>query len=265
MQEEITKTGDTARSFLEALRGKDSEFSRKAVAALERLQNETPEQRAARLAEEEKKEYEYSKVMANRVRYTSSGLTKTDIEERTIDKYIPESESEKKAKAKVARAIQDWPNTKRSLYIHSPEHIDDVSDDDEDRFGCGKTHLAIAYGLGVLAKGDSVRYWYMPDFEEEFDKSQRFDLDVQTPVIAAKDCDLLIFDDIEKAKWDPGTKLYRAVMQIINYRVKEHKAMAITANSSIKIIKEIFLGAAYDRMNVCHLIEVAGRSRRKPA
>jgi len=222
--------------------------------ALERASKMTPEEMQADYEQRRQQERDMLRSTHIERLRLSSGMDVSDYK-RTISAYNPKTDSEAKAKEKVAYAINVWPEKRISLYLHSPEN-------EEERYGAGKSHLAVAYGLAVIEKGYRVRYWYMPNFCEGIRRSWS-DEGYQTPCVAAKECDLLILDDIEKDHWEPHTNLYPRVLAVLEYRCKEGKPIVVTSNMSLKALGNTFGGNLADRLGMCKEIEVAGPSGRR--
>lgn len=135
-----------------------------------------------------------------------------------LDSYIPNDESQKKAKADVVRFIEKYPLIDVGLLFLGT-------------CGVGKTHLAVALLKQVIVeKGDSGLFYDFRDLLREIQASwnsvsQASELDVLRPVLEAN---LLVLDELGANK--PTEWVRDTMAHIINWRYNDKKLTIFTSN-----------------------------------
>jgi DNA replication protein DnaC len=142
-----------------------------------------------------------------------------------LDSYIPNDESQKKAKADVERFIQKHPVIDVGLLFLGP-------------CGVGKTHLAVALLKQViLGKGDSGLFYDFRDLLREIQASwnpvsQTSELEVLRPVLEAN---ILVLDELGANK--PTEWVRDTMAHIINCRYNDRRLTIFTSNYLDKAIR----------------------------
>jgi DNA replication protein DnaC len=240
--------------FLVNLDLRDPQRAARLRERIERERQMTPEEREA--AERTRKEAEKRLVRQSTISMLKRNLGFSDEElGMTFDSYEPKTDIQVDALQAVKNAADKWPEEKTSLFLYSP------SDKPEWRYGSGKTHLVTAYTLALTEKFVRVRFWYMPDFIKEIKRS--WDGRSDSPMEEAIQAEFLVFDDIEKGSWEPGTPVYDDVLTVINARSKLKLPMAATSNLTLMDLGVLFGGSVEDRLFMCVQIPVAGPSGRR--
>jgi DNA replication protein DnaC len=135
-----------------------------------------------------------------------------------LDSYIPNDESQKKAKADVIRFLEKYPLIDVGLLFLGT-------------CGVGKTHLAVALLKQViLDKGDSGLFYDFRDLLREIQASwnsisQTSELEVLRPVLEAH---VLVLDELGANK--PTEWVRDTMAHIINCRYNDKKLTVFTAN-----------------------------------
>lgn len=179
-------------------------------------------------AEQEKRlqaEYERNRAMQEMKEKINKLMIDSGIKERfkrrTFDNFIVKTEQEKKAKAIAMRFAENFLTTvvpKGSCLRF------------EGTNGTGKTHLAAAIALDLINKGVPVIFKSVGDLffdiQKAFNKGEKTKEEI---LDVYKNVDLLIIDDIDKAKFTKWN--VSALYSIINDRYENMKPMVITANN----------------------------------
>ncbi|NLT67814.1 MAG: ATP-binding protein [Acidobacteria bacterium] len=132
--------------------------------------------------------------------------------------YLPNNESQKRAKLYVQRFVEKYPNIDVGLLFLG-------------NCGVGKTHLAVALLKQVIEeKGDGGIFYDFRDLLREIQSSwnsvaQTSELDVLRPVLEAK---ILVLDELGANK--PTEWVRDTIAHIINCRYNEKKLTIFTSN-----------------------------------
>ncbi len=135
-----------------------------------------------------------------------------------LDSYMPNDESQKKAKNYVQRFLEKYPQIDVGLLFLGT-------------CGVGKTHLAVALLKQViLEKGDGGLFYDFRDLLREIQASwnsvsQASELDVLRPVLEAR---ILVLDELGANK--PTEWVRDTIAHIINYRYNDKKLTIFTSN-----------------------------------
>ncbi len=135
-----------------------------------------------------------------------------------LDSYIPNHESQKKAKLYVQRFLDKYPQIDVGLLVLGT-------------CGVGKTHLAVALLKQVIMqKGDAGLFYDFRDLLREIQASwnsisQASELDVLRPVLEAR---LLVLDELGANK--PTEWVRDTIAHIINCRYNDKKLTIFTSN-----------------------------------
>ncbi len=135
-----------------------------------------------------------------------------------LDSYLPNDESQKKAKADVSRFLEKYPLIDVGLLILGT-------------CGVGKTHLAVALLKQVITeKGDSGLFYDFRDLLRDVQASwnsvsQSSELDVLRPVLEAS---VLVLDELGANK--PTEWVRDTVAHIINCRYNDKRITIFTSN-----------------------------------
>jgi chromosomal replication initiation ATPase DnaA len=194
------------------------------------------------------------------------GLEGKDLE-RTLEAYVPVTESQRLAKEAIEKAVLAWPEPKTSFYIWGAE--DDSADSS---YGAGKSHLAKAYMLGVMQSAYRIikgKHYRIGDFIEQLHYWNRNNPDVNSPVVIASKASLLVFDDLDKGMIDPQKgerqqEAFKAIWRVLDYRSDQSKPTVITSNYSIEELEQWLLGhSGTSRLSHCVQLHVIGPDGRK--
>jgi DNA replication protein DnaC len=135
-----------------------------------------------------------------------------------LDSYLPNHESQKRAKIYVQRFLEKYPQIDVGLLFLGT-------------CGVGKTHLAVALLKQVIVeKGDAGLFYDFRDLLREIQASwnsvsQASELDVLRPVLEAK---VLILDELGANK--PTEWVRDTIAHIINCRYNDKKLTIFTSN-----------------------------------
>jgi DNA replication protein DnaC len=135
-----------------------------------------------------------------------------------LDSYLPNHESQKRAKIYVQRFLEKYPQIDVGLLFLGT-------------CGVGKTHLAVALLKHVIVeKGDAGLFYDFRDLLREIQASwnsvsQASELDVLRPVLEAK---VLILDELGANK--PTEWVRDTIAHIINCRYNDKKLTIFTSN-----------------------------------
>jgi len=143
-----------------------------------------------------------------------------------LDSYLPNHESQKKAKLYVQRFIEKYPQIDVGLLFLGT-------------CGVGKTHLAVSLLKQVIIeKGDGGLFYDFRDLLREIQASwnsvsQTSELDVLRPVLEAK---VLVLDELGANK--PTEWVRDTIAHIINCRYNDKKLTIFTSNFLDKPAKQ---------------------------
>jgi DNA replication protein DnaC len=133
-------------------------------------------------------------------------------------------------------------------------------------FGVGKTHLQIALAKRLIKDGFNVLIVSDVTFMDELSQAKRMNDEGETLnrlLQSAIDADVLVWDDIGKAKWSEAKEaLY---YQIINERYRKQKPIVFNSNEDRGTLSEKIGYAAASRLiGQCgpYLLEVEGEDFR---
>jgi DNA replication protein DnaC len=133
-------------------------------------------------------------------------------------------------------------------------------------FGVGKTHLQIALAKRLIKDGFNVLVVSDVTFMDELSQAKRMNDEGETLnrlLQSAIDADVLVWDDIGKAKWsETKESLY---YQIINERYRKQKPIVFNSNEDRGTLSEkIGYAAASRLLGQCgpYLLEVEGEDFR---
>jgi len=133
-------------------------------------------------------------------------------------------------------------------------------------FGVGKTHLQIALAKRLIKDGFNVLVVSDVTFMDELTQAKRMNDEGETLnrlLQSAIDADVLVWDDIGKAKWSEAKEaLY---YQIINERYRKQKPIVFNSNEDRGTLSEKIGYAAASRLiGQCgpYLLEVEGEDFR---
>jgi DNA replication protein DnaC len=135
-----------------------------------------------------------------------------------LDSYVPNHESQKKAKIYVQRFLEKYPQIDVGLLFLGT-------------CGVGKTHLAVALLKHVITeKGDNGLFYDFRDLLREIQASwnsvsQTSELDVLRPVLEAR---ILVLDELGANK--PTEWVRDTIAHIINCRYNDRKLTVFTSN-----------------------------------
>jgi DNA replication protein DnaC len=135
-----------------------------------------------------------------------------------LDSYLPNHESQKRAKIFVQRFLERYPQIDIGLLFLG-------------NCGVGKTHLAVALLKQVITqKGDSGLFYDFRDLLREIQASwnsvsQASELDVMRPVLEAK---VLVLDELGANK--PTEWVRDTIAHIINCRYNDKRLTIFTSN-----------------------------------
>lgn len=135
-----------------------------------------------------------------------------------LDSYLPNHESQKKAKIFVHRFLEKYPGIDIGLLFLGP-------------CGVGKTHLAVALLKKiVMEKGDSCLFYDFRDLLREIQSSwdsvsKTSEFEVLQPVLDAK---VLVLDELGANK--PTDWVRETIAHIINCRYNDKKLTIFTSN-----------------------------------
>jgi DNA replication protein DnaC len=133
-------------------------------------------------------------------------------------------------------------------------------------FGLGKTHLQIAAAKWLMKQGYSTLVVSDVSFMDELVQAKRIDDEGETLarlLWSANRVDVLIWDDIGKAKWSETKENF--YYQIINERYKNQKPILFSSNEDKGTLSEKIGFAAASRLfGMCgpYLLEVEGEDFR---
>jgi DNA replication protein DnaC len=176
-----------------------------------------------------------------------------------LDSYIPNDESQKKAKADVVRFLEKYPLIDVGLLFLGT-------------CGVGKTHLAVALLKQVIIeKGDSGLFYDFRDLLREIQASwnsvsQASELEVLRPVLEAN---LLVLDELGANK--PTEWVRDTMAHIINCRYNDKKLTIFTSNyldTSAKPGEEMLTDRIGVRLRsrlyeMCKEVEIRGKDFRQ--
>jgi DNA replication protein DnaC len=176
-----------------------------------------------------------------------------------LDSYIPNDESQKKAKADVVRFLEKYPLIDVGLLFLGT-------------CGVGKTHLAVALLKQVIIeKGDSGLFYDFRDLLREIQASwnsvsQTSELEVLRPVLEAN---LLVLDELGANK--PTEWVRDTMAHIINCRYNDKKLTIFTSNyldTSAKPGEEMLTDRIGVRLRsrlyeMCKEVEIRGKDFRQ--
>lgn len=151
---------------------------------------------------------------------SDSGI-KERFKQRTFDTFIATTEQEKRAKAVAQRYAENFLTTvaQKGSCLRF-----------EGTKGTGKTHLAAAIALDLINRGVPVIFKSIADLfldiRNTFNKGEKTEEEI---LDVYKKVDLLVIDDIDKAKYTEWS--VSILYQIINDRYENMKPMVITANN----------------------------------
>lgn len=151
---------------------------------------------------------------------SDSGI-KERFKQRTFETFIATTEQEKRAKAVAQRYAENFLTTvaQKGSCLRF-----------EGTKGTGKTHLAAAIALDLINRGVPVIFKSVGDLfldiRNTFNKGEKTEEEI---LDVYKKVDLLVIDDIDKAKYTEWS--VSALYQIINDRYENLKPMVITANN----------------------------------
>ncbi len=143
-----------------------------------------------------------------------------------LESYLPQNESQKKAKLYVQRFLDKYPQIDVGLLLLGT-------------CGVGKTHLAVALLKQVIMeKGDGGLFYDFRDLLREIQASwnsvsQTSELEVLRPVLEAK---VLILDELGANK--PTDWVRDTIAHIINCRYNDEKLTIFTSNYLDKPVKQ---------------------------
>lgn len=143
-----------------------------------------------------------------------------------LESYLPQNESQKKAKLYVQRFLDKYPQIDVGLLFLGT-------------CGVGKTHLAVALLKQVIMeKGDGGLFYDFRDLLREIQASwnsvsQTSELEVLRPVLEAK---VLVLDELGANK--PTEWVRDTIAHIINCRYNEEKLTIFTSNYLDKPAKQ---------------------------
>jgi DNA replication protein DnaC len=135
-----------------------------------------------------------------------------------LESYLPNDESQKKAKIYVQRFIDKYPNIDVGLLFLGT-------------CGVGKTHLAVSVLKHVIVeKGDGGLFYDFRDLLREIQASwnsisQASELEVLRPVLEAR---VLVLDELGANK--PTEWVRDTIAHIINFRYNDRKLTIFTSN-----------------------------------
>ncbi len=135
-----------------------------------------------------------------------------------LESYLPNDPSQKKAKAAVAKFIEQYPVIDVGLLFMGT-------------CGVGKTHLAVALLKEVIMKtGDKGLFYDFRDLLREIQGSynavsQTSELDILRPVLEAR---ILVLDELGANK--PTAWVRDTIAHIINCRYNDKKLTILTSN-----------------------------------
>ncbi|SFU70487.1 DNA replication protein DnaC [Alicyclobacillus macrosporangiidus] len=143
--------------------------------------------------------------------------------------------------------------------------------------GTGKTHLAAAIAMELIARGHWVVFGtitsLLQDIRRTYDEHAR---ETEADVLRRlKRCALLIIDDLGKENVSPWVK--QTVFDVVNARYEDNKALIVTTNLSLPVIRQrynadpqnpndtVSVGdALVDRiLEMCKGVRMVGESWRK--
>lgn len=179
-------------------------------------------------AQEEKRlqaEYERNRAMQEMKEKIKKLLSDSGIKERfkqrTFEAFIATTEQEKRAKAVAQRYAENFLTTvaQKGSCLRF-----------EGTKGTGKTHLAAAIALELISKGVPVIFKSVSDLLLDIRKTYSKGEKTEEEILDVyKKVDLLVIDDIDKAKYTEwGVSV---LYQIINDRYENMKPMVVTANN----------------------------------
>lgn len=135
-----------------------------------------------------------------------------------LDSYLPNHESQKRAKLFVRRFVDKYPQVDHGLLFMGT-------------CGVGKTHLAVSLLRQVIVeKGDGGLFYDFRDLLREIQSSwnsvsQASELDILRPVLDAR---VLVLDELGANK--PTDWVRDTIAHIINYRYNDKKLTIFTSN-----------------------------------
>ena len=117
-------------------------------------------------------------------------------------------------------------------------------------YGCGKTHLEIAVGRKLVAKGYSVKFYKAASLYNEYKKSLSFSSDEEANdfVREVNDCDLLIIDDLGINSLHSDYAYETFLYQIIDFRYANKLPIMISMNCVKSALQTSLTPRVLDRL-----------------
>lgn len=171
----------------------------------------------------------------------------------TLTWYNPNTPSQRTARSAVVERIEGWPQGRESSLVLWGRHN-----------GTGKTHLATAYAVALLARPKPVPVCWCrtADLVARLE-AERFE---EEPITfrQARSASLLVLDDIDKLNLSGsrGEWLRETIYRLLDARYLGNRATVITTQCSRDEVREMLGRAVIDRLPAHWWIEVAGPSGR---
>ena len=170
-----------------------------------------------------------------------SSLTKSDIYNKTFEKFIPRENNQK-----IYNKLKNWtPDSKIGLMLYGP-------------VGTGKTHLLKAVALKWACSH------YQVSFKTISSLCDVLRTDFKQAQMVIEDCllpDLLILDDF--GILDPSEWMKDKILTIIEKRLNKNKTIMISANLKLEEFGAKFGDRLLDRLKeMLAFVEIKGMSHR---